>query len=52
MAGTFVEYKVKRGRKVDENRPTKPKKLSKAGEWRRANPGPLFEILDMRAVLK
>jgi len=52
MAGTFVEYKVKRGRKVDENRPTKPKKLSKAGEWLKAHPGGAFEILDMRAVMR
>jgi len=52
MAGTFVEYKVKRGRKVDENRPTKPKKLSKAGEWRKAHPEGILKILDMRAVLR
>jgi hypothetical protein len=30
----------------------KPKKLSKAGEWRRAHPNGICEILDMRAVLR
>jgi len=30
----------------------KPKKLSKAGEWRIAHPNGICEILDMRAVLK
>jgi len=30
----------------------KPKKLSKAGEWLETHQGGLFEILDMRAVMK
>jgi hypothetical protein len=30
----------------------KPKRLSKAGEWRKAHPKGICEILDMKAVLK
>jgi hypothetical protein len=29
-----------------------PKRLSKAGEWRRKNPNGILKILDMRAVMK
>jgi hypothetical protein len=29
-----------------------PKKLSKAGEWAKAHPNGIGEILDMRAVLR
>ena len=27
-----------------------PKRLSKAGQWRRDNPGGIYEIIDRRAV--
>ncbi|MDR2694437.1 MAG: hypothetical protein LBB74_09535 [Chitinispirillales bacterium] len=39
-------------RKDPANLSEKPKKLSKAGEWRKAHPRGICEILDMRAVLK
>jgi hypothetical protein len=29
-----------------------PKKLSKAGEWMKAHPEGILEIIDMRAVLR
>jgi len=31
---------------------SKPKKLSKAGEWLEAHPGGICKILDMKAVMK
>jgi hypothetical protein len=37
--------------KLDDTNTPIPTKLSKAGLWRRDNP-PMFEIIDMRAVLK
>jgi hypothetical protein len=39
--------------KSSEGLPSKPKKLSKAGEWRRAHPNGLDVIyVDMRAILR
>jgi hypothetical protein len=36
----------------DENRPTKPKKLSKAGLWRLEHPNGYEGTYDLRAVMK
>jgi hypothetical protein len=36
----------------DENRPTKPKKLSKAGLWLEAHPNGMGGTYDMRAVMR
>jgi hypothetical protein len=36
----------------DENRPTKPKKLSKAGLWRLAHPNGVEGTYDRRAVMR
>jgi hypothetical protein len=38
--------------KSSEGLPSKPKKLSKAGEWLKAHPNGIGKILDMRAVLR
>jgi hypothetical protein len=39
--------------KKSEGLPSKPKRLSKAGEWRRAHPNGLDVIyVDMRAILR
>jgi predicted glutamine amidotransferase len=47
---------VKDGKKPEAKaaaKPVKTKKLSKAGEWRRANPDGIgLVIYDMRAVMK
>jgi len=52
MAGKVSQVKSKKAREADESRPTKPKRLSKAGKWLETHPGGAFEILDMRAVMK
>jgi hypothetical protein len=46
-------YKAPDGKIVKEIEDVpEPKKLSKYGEWRRANPNGIIEILDMKAVMK
>ena len=42
------ERKVENG----ERRFEQPKKLSKAGEWMRANPNGIYVIHDMRAAMR
>jgi len=42
----------KNEREEDENRPTKPKKLSKAGLWRLEHPNGYEGTYDLRAVMK
>ncbi|MCL2597127.1 MAG: hypothetical protein FWD66_05610 [Paludibacter sp.] len=38
--------------KTSEIRTNEPKRLSKAGQWRRDNPGGIIVVLDRRAVNK
>jgi len=42
----------KKKREEDENRPTKPKKLSKAGLWLQAHPHGCGGTYDLRAVMR
>jgi len=52
MAGKVSQINGKKAREVDEDRPTKPKKLSKAGLWRLAHPHGVEGTYDMRAVMR
>ena len=56
MATVKAVSKSKAGKKnereEDENRPTKPKKLSKAGLWLEAHPNGVGGAYDMRAVMR
>jgi hypothetical protein len=50
---TYHSYLDKDGNVVVEVfKYPKPKKLSKAGEWLKANPNGILEILDMKAILR
>ena len=49
----IMETVVRTQRFVPVNVETeKPKRLSKAGQWMRDNPGGIIEVLDRRAVNK
>jgi hypothetical protein len=39
-------------KKTVKSNTEKPKKLSKAGEWRKENPNGIITIIDMKAVMK
>jgi len=52
MAGKVLQVNGKKKREEDENRPTKPKKLSKAGLWLQAHPNGCGGTYDMRAVMR
>jgi hypothetical protein len=56
MATVKAVLQSKAGKKKvqeeDENRPTKPKKLSKAGLWLEAHPNGVEGTYDMRAVMR
>ena len=48
---TTVKKQLKTG-KTEQTEYQEPKRLSKAGQWRRDNPGGMLKVLDWRAVNK